>query len=896
MLPGKGPSKPNNPTNKPSPSSTKSSSATSSTSSSSTTSSTTHPHYTATQTQDINYTLKKQAHAPFVSFGIIEPTAFSGGYLVFPADPSSATTAPAHSTTPTGSVSLTTSSATTRGSTSPATTTKSSAAQTTSSTTTTKSSTSSKTSSTVTIIPTRPADPIDKPTCQANVVNSAPPKLMINGAKADLDGLLFMLREVICSDKCVVPAGLDASVVRTTSSSGNGPDCEIAVALPYSIEAYATRNSHSQGDQWQECWDSTQNIINTCIKNGPNAGWWSGKYENQFYQLGVRPLNGQGNKHTDKPLDPSKHLTQAPSTGIGPVIPPPPPPPPPTPSQTGCNNHGSGLCPEVKSFGACVIAFGRYSDDYIYKSFTSYTVTIVGQLVDPGNFLGFGYPGCAAMFGCDNAQAYAVGMSGKQIKNAISMTIAASMRVGVLIFRTTAMSLSMRVAIAETRSHPMLPYIKGIARWNVSPSPIVRINPYELHISDPDYYDEMYTGPSKRRDKWAWSAKMFGNTQSMLGTVSHDHRRIRRSAINPYFSKQSVARLGPVIQSLVDTLCDRFEGFRETGGVLNLGHAYAALMTDVITEYCFARSYGFLGKEDFGSEWPRVLMQASEMSLLMKQFGWLYPVMDGLPDWVVQWANPPLTYLINLKRDVAKQIQTITRRENNVYKTASHPTIFHEILESDSLPPEEKTIRRLAEEGQTAVGAGILTTAHVLRTTSFHLLANAEILQKLKSELASSTPSSGGPIPLRQLEQLPYLTSVVNEGFRMAYGVGSRLARVSPDVPLIFQDWVIPPGTPVSMTAILLHENPTVFPKPGVFRPERWLDTAFSKKRLDRYLVPFSKGTRVCAGMNLAYAGVYITLATVFGRFEMELFETDRGDVDIVHDFSIHRPSWTRRV
>ena len=119
----------------------------------------------------------------------------------------------------------------------------------------------------------------------------------------------------------------------------------------------------------------------------------------------------------------------------------------------------------------------------------------------------------------------------------------------------------------------------------------------------------------------------------------------------------------------------------------------------------------------------------------------------------------------------------------------------------------------------------------------------------------------------------------------MSYGVSSRLQRVSPDAPLNFHEWMIPPGTPVGMTSIFIHENPTIFPEPKEFRPERWLKGHNSKELLDKYLVNFSNGTRACLGMNLAYAEIYLTLAAVFRRFDLELFETTREDVDIVHDF-----------
>lgn len=38
--------------------------------------------------------------------------------------------------------------------------------------------------------------------------------------------------------------------------------------------------------------------------------------------------------------------------------------------------------------------------------------------------------------------------------------------------------------------------------------PIIRINPYEIHINDPYFYDELYvTGSKGKTDKWAWSVR-----------------------------------------------------------------------------------------------------------------------------------------------------------------------------------------------------------------------------------------------------------------------------------------------------------------------------------------------------------------------------------------------------
>jgi cytochrome P450 len=60
-------------------------------------------------------------------------------------------------------------------------------------------------------------------------------------------------------------------------------------------------------------------------------------------------------------------------------------------------------------------------------------------------------------------------------------------------------------------------------------------------------------------------------------TGPHDLHKLRRSALNPFFSKGSVRKLQPVIDTKTNQLLDRFGDFQRTGDVVVLNHAFAAL-------------------------------------------------------------------------------------------------------------------------------------------------------------------------------------------------------------------------------------------------------------------------------------------------------------------------------
>lgn len=183
-------------------------------------------------------------------------------------------------------------------------------------------------------------------------------------------------------------------------------------------------------------------------------------------------------------------------------------------------------------------------------------------------------------------------------------------------------------------------------------------------------------------------------------------------------------------------------------------------------------------------------------------------------------------------------------------------TVVHEILAS-KLPDSEKTFRRVFEDASTISGAGFETTASALRMMLFHVYSNPEILQRLRQELDSAAAKVNGEgsrqvAPLKALEQLPYLTSVLMEGMRLSPAIATRMARVT-DKDLVYGGkWTIPAGSAVGMTTILLHTDESMYPEPQRFNPDRWMepDPWTASQQSGKLFVPFSKGTRNCLGLK----------------------------------------------
>ena len=94
------------------------------------------------------------------------------------------------------------------------------------------------------------------------------------------------------------------------------------------------------------------------------------------------------------------------------------------------------------------------------------------------------------------------------------------------------------------------------------------------------------------------------------------------------------------------------------------------------------------------------------------------------------------------------------------------------------------------------------------------------------------------------------------------------------------------------MTAASTLADSDIFVDPYIFNPERWLGPEEQVAVLKRSFVPFARGNRMCLGMHFALAQLYTLTATIFRRYEFELYDTIRSrDVDHSWSHLIGEPS-----
>ncbi|KAF2108707.1 cytochrome P450 [Lophiotrema nucula] len=420
--------------------------------------------------------------------------------------------------------------------------------------------------------------------------------------------------------------------------------------------------------------------------------------------------------------------------------------------------------------------------------------------------------------------------------------------------------------------------------------PIVRITPYEVHINDPAFFNELYN-VTKKLDKDPWYYQWLDRNGSIFATIDSDIHKRRAGVIKKAFSTSSVAKIEPVLKKHFGTYCRLLETSRADKKQLNLSDVYRSLAVDVITDLSLPESMNLLETPDLGAAHSAFIRDMTEFSLWNRHFPWITPLLLKIPRWLIGLQGETALNVIDSLEEQKEQARKVIANGGKSVSSKTYPVIMNEVYKSPDLPPQDKSVKRLEDEIGILIGAGSETTGHTLATITYHVLSNPDVHQKLKDELRSSFTNEDleDVLSYKKLEHLPYLNACIQEGLRLASSVCGRLPRINKVQPTTYtssitsQSYHIPAGTPMSMSIRDIHYNVSIYPSPWDFKPERWLGE--QKVLSERGFAAFNRGSRSCVGKNLAMAELQMAIGNLFGRFDVTKEEgLGRADVELEHD------------
>ena len=128
--------------------------------------------------------------------------------------------------------------------------------------------------------------------------------------------------------------------------------------------------------------------------------------------------------------------------------------------------------------------------------------------------------------------------------------------------------------------------------------------------------------------------------------------------------------------------------------------------------------------------------------------------LDKLPNPVIRCILPSVAESLALQDEIKETITTTLEKQS--LSEAASKSVIIEALGDQRIPPEERTLNRLLDEGTVIIFAGTETSSRALAVGMFYLLNIKSLTTKLRAELATLPDQPDEKLTLQQLELLPF--------------------------------------------------------------------------------------------------------------------------------------------
>lgn len=337
---------------------------------------------------------------------------------------------------------------------------------------------------------------------------------------------------------------------------------------------------------------------------------------------------------------------------------------------------------------------------------------------------------------------------------------------------------------------------------------------------------------------------LFGN--GLLNSNGDFHRRQRR-LVQPAFHRKQIAGY---VHTMARAASDLVESWRP-GDVVAVDKRMENLALAVVGRALFSTELG-----------RHVIAEAQRSMPILAKYVVVRAFSPTLVERLPIPANRRFDEAAARFRRVVAEVIAAARAEGK-----DHGDVLSMLLQArDEDTGEGMSDQQVHDEVVTILTAGAETTAVALAWFFHELGQHPEIEQRFHSEIDHVL--AGRPVADLGLEDIPrleYTERIISEVLRK-YPLLILMRRARTDIDL--GSVRIRRGTEVALSQYAIHHDPSLYPEPARFDPDRWLPDRASTLPNGAF-IPFGAGVHHCPGYSFARTEIAIVAVTVAARWRL---------------------------
>lgn len=405
--------------------------------------------------------------------------------------------------------------------------------------------------------------------------------------------------------------------------------------------------------------------------------------------------------------------------------------------------------------------------------------------------------------------------------------------------------------------------------WPIAPSQVI--------LTDPDLMNKVTVTRAMRVHSYAddFLAPIVG--RNVIATSNGSVWKKTHNAMAPAFTWSHVKNLVEVMADETLLFRDTLDRLADSGEVFSMEETAAKLIFDVIARIVFNFP---LHAQTKGSPYLADLREMIRLVEAQLSFNpWVRIKAFFKRQIILRRLNASITAKIMERFDLLRREKIVPSRKDPF---SILDLMLREQLQQESPQSGANQKRELSRDylellitnvkGLLVGGHG--TTTDTLCYIYMLLSKSPDTIQKLREEHDRIfAPNINETLEMlrespHKLNDLEYTSAVIKETLRMfPVGFGLREADEGASIQYNGQSWPIDKHLAIVPIAHTLHYDPTVFPDPSKFEPERFTGPDPVPRHAFR---TFGRGPRACPGQNLATDELRVILLLTIRDYNFE--------------------------